>query len=48
VEIVRPSLPTPDRLAALARPLGDEQARYLGQSLAAPDMLTTTDNYQDG
>ncbi|MGW8989086.1 hypothetical protein ACWGRF_04010 [Streptomyces zhihengii] len=48
VEIVRPPLPAEGRLDDLARPLGDGQAQYLGQALARPGMLTTTDNYQDG
>ncbi|MGW7304035.1 hypothetical protein ACWGI1_00475 [Streptomyces sp. NPDC054835] len=48
VEIVRPPLPTDDRLDDLVRPLGDDQAQYIGQALAKPDMLTTTDNYRDG
>ncbi|OII65510.1 hypothetical protein BJP40_00995 [Streptomyces sp. CC53] len=48
VEIVRPPVPAHDRLDDLARPLGDDQAQYIGQALAKPDMLTTTDNYQDG
>lgn len=48
VEIVRPPLPTQDRLDDLALPLGDPQAQYLGQALAKPGMPTTTDNYRDG
>ncbi|MCP9944938.1 hypothetical protein LUX12_09370 [Streptomyces somaliensis] len=48
VEIVRPPLPTGDNLNRLAAPMGDEDARYLGQALAEPGMLTTTDNYRDG
>ncbi|MFE1788962.1 hypothetical protein ACFW7J_11305 [Streptomyces sp. NPDC059525] len=28
--------------------MGDAKAQYLGQSLAKPGMLTTTDNYADG
>jgi hypothetical protein len=48
VEIVRPPLPTQDRLDDLALPLGDAQAQYIGQALAKPDMPTTTDNYRDG
>jgi len=39
VEIVRPPLPTQDRLDDLALPLGDAQAQYIGQALAKPDML---------
>ncbi|MEU3446966.1 hypothetical protein AB0H29_07020 [Streptomyces thermolilacinus] len=48
VEIVRPPSPTGDDLHHLAASLGDEDARYLGQALAKPNMLTTTDNYRDG
>ncbi|MER5929401.1 hypothetical protein [Streptomyces sp. NPDC002054] len=48
VEIVRPPAPTAGNLEDLAQQMGDEQAQYLGQALAKPDMLTTTDNYQDG
>ncbi|MFE5513874.1 hypothetical protein ACFQ9J_25415 [Streptomyces sp. NPDC056529] len=32
----------------LALPLGGEQVHYIGQALAKPHMLTTTDNYRDG
>ncbi|WP_251057030.1 hypothetical protein [Streptomyces sp. ISL-94] len=48
VEIVRPPAPTGESLEDLAQHMGDGQAQYLGQALAKPDMLTTTDNYQDG
>ncbi|WP_435058611.1 hypothetical protein [Streptomyces sp. bgisy060] len=48
VEIVRPPLPTGDRLDDLALPLGDTHAQYIGQALAKPNMPTTTDNYRDG
>jgi hypothetical protein len=48
VEIVRPPSPTGHSLDHLVAPLGDANARYLGQTLARPGMLTTTDNYRDG
>ncbi|MFI9746762.1 hypothetical protein [Streptomyces sp. NPDC052494] len=48
VEIVRPPGPTGPELDDLAKALGDDDARYIGQALAGPHMRTTTDNYQDG
>ncbi|MFF7360883.1 hypothetical protein [Streptomyces sp. NPDC008125] len=48
VEIVRPPAPRTGALEHLATPLGDENTQYLGQSLARPNMMTTTQNYQDG
>ncbi|MCX4696379.1 hypothetical protein [Streptomyces sp. NBC_01408] len=48
VEIVRPPAPTGENLEDLTQQMGDGQAKYLGQALAKPDMLTSTDNYQDG
>ncbi|MEU5811206.1 hypothetical protein [Streptomyces sp. NPDC047718] len=48
VEIVRPPFKEGAALEDLARPMGDPDSVYLGQALAKPDMLTTTDNYQDG
>ncbi|MHC6625713.1 hypothetical protein ACYTFC_06335 [Streptomyces globosus] len=48
VEIVRPPFRDGHPLEDLAQPLGDPDAVYLGQALARPDMLTTTDNYQHG
>ncbi|MFJ3964127.1 hypothetical protein [Streptomyces sp. NPDC090036] len=48
VEIVRPARPHGGDLEDLAQQMGDNRAQYLGQALAKPDMLTTTDNYQDG
>ncbi|MFJ3974611.1 hypothetical protein [Streptomyces sp. NPDC090021] len=48
VEIVRPPAPNGEKLEDLAQQMGDEQAQYLGQALAKPNMITTTENYQDG
>ncbi|GAA2675029.1 hypothetical protein [Streptomyces lunalinharesii] len=48
VEVVKLPAPTGADLEGLAKPLGDEQAQYLGQALAEPGMTTTTNNYQDG
>ncbi|MER7829006.1 hypothetical protein [Streptomyces sp. NPDC095602] len=48
VEVVRPPMPVGDALDDVATPMGDEDAQYLGQALAKPGMLTTTDNYRDG
>ncbi|RSS84961.1 hypothetical protein EF919_38330, partial [Streptomyces sp. WAC02707] len=48
VEIVCPPLPADGLLGELALPLGGEQVQYIGQALAKPHMLTTTDNYRDG
>lgn len=48
VEIVRPPAPTGETLEDLARQMGDDPVHYLGQALAKPDMLTTTENYEVG
>lgn len=48
VEIVRPSYREGLPLEDLTLPLGGPDAVYLGQALAKPDTITTTDNYQDG
>ncbi|GAA2250183.1 hypothetical protein GCM10010232_42560 [Streptomyces amakusaensis] len=48
VEIVRPPAPSKGDLEHLARPLGDDEAQYLGQALSKPHSVTTTENYQDG
>ncbi|MFD9621860.1 hypothetical protein ACFWB2_31930 [Streptomyces virginiae] len=47
VEIVLPPTPV-EPLDTLAAHMGDPGAQYLGQALAKPNMVTTTDNYQDG
>ncbi|MFA7764813.1 hypothetical protein [Streptomyces sp. NRRL S-448] len=48
VEIIRPPHREGLPLEDLTRPLGDPDAVYLGQALAKPDMITTTDNYAVG
>ncbi|MFE7316552.1 hypothetical protein ACFU7T_26175 [Streptomyces sp. NPDC057555] len=48
VEIVRPPFQREIPLEDLARSLGDADSVFLGQASAKPDMVTTTDNYQDG
>lgn len=48
VEIVRPPYRGGLPLEDLPHPLGDPDAVHLGQALAKPDMITTTDNYADG
>lgn len=48
VEIVRPPAPREEGLEHLARPLGDDDAQYLGQALSTPNLITTTENHQDG
>lgn len=48
VEVVRPSYQGGLPLEDLIRPLGDPDAVYLGQALATPDMITTTENYEAG
>ncbi|MEU8462281.1 hypothetical protein [Streptomyces sp. NPDC029003] len=48
VEVVQPPFPEGQALEDLPRPMGDPDAVYLGQALAKPDMVTTTDNHGDG
>lgn len=48
VEIVRPPYRDGLPLEDLTRSLGDPDAVYLGQALAKPDVVTTTDNYAVG
>ncbi|WP_162689095.1 hypothetical protein [Streptomyces sp. ICC1] len=48
VEIVQPSYRGGLPLEDLPRSLGDPDAVYLGQALAKPDMITTTENYATG
>ncbi|WP_236240517.1 hypothetical protein [Streptomyces sp. CC228A] len=48
VELVRPPMPSGADLSRLGTSLGDDQAHYLGQARATPDMLTTTVNHQNG
>ncbi|MEV6394094.1 hypothetical protein AB0M39_04815 [Streptomyces sp. NPDC051907] len=47
MEIVRPPALREEDPERLARPLGND-AQYLGQALSKPNMITTTENYQDG
>ncbi|MFK0296818.1 hypothetical protein ACIQU6_40995 [Streptomyces sp. NPDC090442] len=48
VEIVRPPSHEGIPLENLAHSMGDADAVFLGQALAEPGMVTTTNNYQDG
>lgn len=48
VEIIRPHPHEEDDLEHLADQLGDPDVQYLGQALAEPDMMTTTENYAVG
>ncbi|MEU3598906.1 hypothetical protein ABZ714_09280 [Streptomyces sp. NPDC006798] len=48
VEIVRPPAPSDKGLEDLAKPLGDDDAHYLGQTHSGPGTATTTENYRDG